>query len=332
MRILPLALLYIVVMTIALPVLLVRGCRPQAVPPLELDRAPIVSPAGEIMLQVYRHDLAAMVKMPLEEYLTGVVAAEMPASFHLEALKAQAVVARTYTINQMRRFGGKGCDKHPGADICTDPAHCQAWEKEAAFLAKWPKDEAAAYFNKIRLAVRETAGQVAAYGGKPIDAVFHASCGGHTEDSEKVWSAALPYLRGVPCGYCEQTRWSQTTQQYSGAEFAAALLPYLSAMPVSSAGRPLLAAAERTATGRVLSLRVGNETVSGRDFRSALNLPSTRFYWQVQGENIIFSTRGFGHGVGLCQYGADGQARAGRDYAAIIRHYYTGVEIIAFGE
>jgi stage II sporulation protein D len=313
---------------IVLPAMLARSCRsPSIEKPPAVDRTPIESPAGPLRIQVFNHHIGEMTEMELEEYLVGVLAAEMPASFGPEALKAQAVVARTYTVNQMRSFGGNGCSQHPGADICTNFSHCQAWEAEEKSLGKWDAAEAAGFYNKLRTAVRETAGEVIRHNGQLIDAVFHAHCGGHTENSENVWVSALPYLRGVDCPYCEGTRWSRTEHVMTGAEFAQLVLPYVSAVPVSSAGRPLLDNAVRSATGRILHLSVAGETVSGRDFRSALKLPSTNVAWAFAGDKVTFTAKGYGHGVGLCQYGADGMAARGKTYREIITHYYTGVEV-----
>lgn len=314
---------------VILPALIARGCSVSAdALPLPRQRSAQADLSTEITIRLFRSDLGTVVTMPLEEYLTGVVAAEMPASFAPEALKAQAVVARTYAVRRLAKLGGQGCSRHPGADICDNFAHCQAWEPEEKSLAKWPAGEAHGYLQKIRRAVQETSGQIIVTRGQPIDAVFHAHCGGHTENSEEVWTSASPYLRGVRCPYCEGSRWWETTQEFSGAQFAGALLSYVTALPVSAAGRPLLDNVLRTATGRVRTMRVGGEQVSGRDLRAALELPSTKFSWRISGESVIFTTRGFGHGVGLCQYGADGQARAGKSYREIINFYYTGVEIV----
>ncbi|MDW7651938.1 MAG: stage II sporulation protein D [Bacillota bacterium] len=329
-RALPIILLILIFLIVALPSMLARSCRPPAVErPPAVDRTPIESPAGEITLNVFNHHTNQSDDISLEEYLVGVVAAEMPASFELEALKAQAIVARTYTVTQMRSYGGKGCDKHPGSpDICTDHTHCQAWESEEKSLGKWDAAEAPENLNKIRQAVRETAGQVIHHNGLTIDAVFHAHCGGHTENSEDVWSAALPYLRAVDCPYCAGTRWSKTEHSFTGSEFAQAMLPYVSAVPVSASGRPLIDAPVRTATGRIKTLTIAGESIGGRDIRAALRLPSTNFTWQIDGDTITFTNRGYGHGVGLCQYGADGMAKAGKTYEEIIHHFYTGVNLI----
>ncbi|MCR3921041.1 MAG: stage II sporulation protein D [Firmicutes bacterium] len=322
-------LLFLVFLIIGLPVLLTRACGPSTggTPPEVVDRDPIASPAGEVTINVFLHESTELVEMPLEEYLVGVVAAEMPASFAVEALKAQAVGARTYTVNQMLSFGGKGCFKHAGADICTDSTHCQAWESEEKSLGKWSSEEAAGYLNKIRTAVRDTAGKVITHNGKLIDSLFHSNCGGHTENSEDVWSASLPYLRGIPCSYCAGSRWYETKHEFSGVEFADAIVPYVSALPVSAAGRPLLATAVRSDTGRIKSILIAGEPVTGRDLRTALALPSTNVTWEVTDDKVVFMAKGYGHGVGMCQYGADGMATENKTYEEIIHYYYTDVEV-----
>lgn len=324
---LPLAVISIIIIIIVLPATLARGCRGVHAPPQEIDRSPIISPAGEQAIKVYLHEEGKTVSMSLEEYLVGVVAAEMPASFELEALKAQAVVARTYVARQLPAFGGTGCSDTPGADVCTNPAHCQAWDTESRILARWEEKDAVGYLNKIRRAVRETAGLIITHDNLPVEAVYHSTCGGHTEDSENVWSNALPYLRGVPCPYCESSRWRQTRHTFTSAEFSAAVLPLVSVVPVSAAGTPLLSSADRSPSGRVNTLKVAGQTVSGRDLRGALNLPSTNFTWQTEGGKITFTVKGYGHGVGLCQYGADGMAKSGHDFGEILRYYYTGIEL-----
>ncbi|HHX73314.1 MAG TPA: SpoIID/LytB domain-containing protein, partial [Firmicutes bacterium] len=187
--------------------------------------------------------------------------------------------------------------------------------------------EAAGNLQKIRAAVAATAGEVVTYGGELIDAVFHSHCGGHTENSEDAWSAVVPYLRGIPCPYCSGTRWSETVHEFTGAQFAQAVSAYVAAVPVSATGRPLLGGAVRTATGRLKNVNIAGETVTGRDLRAALNLPSTNVTWEVADDRVVFIAKGYGHGVGLCQYGADGMAGQGKTYREILQYYYTGVEV-----
>ena len=328
-RLLAVVLCLVIVLLIGLPALLIRACggTEKTPPPPDSDDEPLSQPDGELTLTIYQHQSGELLELTLEEYLVGVLAAEMPASFALEALKAQAVVARTYTVKKMPAFGGTGCDKHPGADICTDSTHCQAWQSQAEARARWPQQEAAGYEQKLRTAVRATAGQVITHEGKLIEAVFHSTCGGQTENSEDVWSTAQPYLRSVSCTYCSGSRWYKTTHEVSSADFAAAVVPYVAAVPVSASGRALLGSAHRSASGRIKSLLIAGETVSGRDFRTALKLPSTNVQWEIKEDKIIFTAQGYGHGVGLCQYGAAGLAAAGSSYPEIIDHYYTDVKV-----
>ena len=330
-RLLALFFLLLLFLVIGLPSLLARGCRPgkesAALTPPALDLAPIASPVGEVMITVYLPTEERVMTLGLEEYLVGVVCAEMPAAFAPEALKAQAVSARTYTVNQLRAFGGSGCDRHPAADVCTESTHCQAWLGAEEVLAAWPAGEAAGNWQKVRDAVAATAGEVVTYGGELIDAVFHSHCGGHTENSEDAWSTVVPYLRGVPCNFCRGTRWSETVHEFTGDQFARAMAEYVAAVPVSAAGRPLLGGTERTPTGRLKSVTIAGETVTGRDLRAALNLPSTNVTWEVADDKVVFTVKGHGHGVGLCQYGADGMARQGKTYREILEYYYTGIEV-----
>lgn len=327
-----LTVVFVVLVTIGLPSLLVYGTKPQDTGIAEEDlrpdgKEPQSISAGEVSLSVYHGDTKKLVDMSLEEYLVGVVGAEMPASFAMEALKAQAVCARTYAVNSMRAYGGGGCTKHPGADVCTDSTHCQAWLSAEQLAEKRAAVDAAACLDKIRTAVSETAGIIITYNGEPVDAVFHSSCGGHTENSEDVWPEALPYLRGVPCTFCAGGGRPQAAFEISIADFAAAIRPYCSTVPVASSGQLLPSAVERSATGRIKSITVAGEKISGSVFRKALNLPSTNVAWQVSGEKLILTAKGYGHGVGLCQYGANGMAEKGETYQDILRYYYSGTEM-----
>ena len=163
----------------------VRGCI--------ISRQPNEKPEGMLSISLYDRASGKTEEMPLEEYLIGVVGAEMPASFPLEALKAQAVAARTYAVRHMTAFGGSGCS---GADICTDSGCCQSYKSTEQLREKFG-GEAERYMDKLRQAVYETEGEYAAYTGEPIEALYHSSAGGRTEDAQNVFSAALPYLVGV---------------------------------------------------------------------------------------------------------------------------------------
>jgi len=276
------------------------------------------------VVRLYRHDTGEVEKIPLDDYVTGVVAAEMPAEFPTEALKAQAVVARTYIVKRMLA-GGVSNSCHPGADTCDDPAHAQAWLPRSALKERWGTLKYYHYYYKIRMAVDDTAGETVTFQGQPIDPVFHSSCGGHTENSEDVWKFAVPYLRGVECPYDappEPVR--SVTMPLDGVEKALGVT--LSAT-AASGGAGLFQVVETTASGRPKTVLAGENRISAADMRQKLGLRSTNFTWNLDQGQVTFTTTGYGHGVGMCQYGAQGLADHGKNYKEIIKHYYSNVTI-----
>lgn len=314
---------------ICLPALLVfidtSPAPPQAALPQETYEERPVEP-GELTVQVWHHREKKLREMPLEEYVAGVVAAEMPASFEMEALKAQAVIARTYTLAQTLISGGRGCGHHPLADICTSEQHCQAWISREEAQSGWPSQQREQNWEKIVSAVQDTRDIVVSYQGNPVDAVFHSTCGGHTDNSEEVWSASSPYLKAVECPYCSHSPWAQKETTYTLREFSDLLSRFPQATPVTTNSSPTFLSVDRSTTERLKTLQVNDLTLTGHELRSLFKLPSTRVSWKVENNNVIFTTRGFGHGVGLCQYGADGMAKQGHTYEEILKHYYRGVE------
>lgn len=307
-----LAALILLMLLLLMPALIVKSCGGPKPPEVESEPCIVV---------VWNHKTQELMRLPLEEYLMGVVAAEAPVSFELEALKAQAIVARTYTVAKLRRTGGRGCDKRPEADICTDPTHCQAWLSKEDAMANWPFFKQRGYWQKICQAVLETEGLVITYQGKLIDAVYHSTCGGSTENSEDVWTNQVAYLRSVPCGFCsESPRFTETVVMTTSqvAEKLGAPKQDLCLEVTTSA-----------ASGRIISVKTGKETITGLEFRKRLGLRSSRVSWLQEEDKFSFTTVGYGHGVGLCQYGANGMAEQGRLAQEIIKAYYTGVEIVA---
>lgn len=284
-------------------------------------------------LKVYVADKGTVEEMELETYVCGVVAAEMPASFHPEALKAQAVVARTYALQ--KAGPGGGCQSHPGAALCTENTCCQAWVDEQAAREKWPSEEADLYLERIQEAVDATRGQVLTSEGELISAVYHSTCGGKTEAGAELWSekagaGVYPYLQSVDCPYCQGSPYHHLELEMDLAAYAAALRDEKEALPVLAENNlPLLQVVRKSASGRNLQIRLGRpgRLYSGSEVRRLLGLPSTHFSWRVKGDKIIFSTRGHGHGVGMCQYGADGLAQEGRDYVGVLQYYYQGVTV-----
>ena len=262
-------------------------------------------------------------EMDLGTYLVGVVRAEMPASFEPEALKAQAVAARTYTLYKMETGGNHGS----AADICTDSTCCQAYISEERARANWGKD-ADAYEKKVENAVVSTDGEAILYGGVPILAVFHSSSAGLTRAAGQVWLNDLPYLQAVDSPEAGDT----IPNYYSRAEFTATefkekMLAVCPEADLSGSVSGWLKNAVTDSAGSVETVEVGGVTVKGAQVRTALGLRSACFEWETQGEKLVFYVTGYGHGVGLSQYGADQMAADGADYKEILTHYYTGVTV-----
>ncbi len=280
---------------------------------------------GGRTVNLFIHSTSEIINLPMEEYIVGVVAAEMPANFPLEALKAQAVASRTYIMKRLTP-GGVANPIHPGADVCDDCRHGQAWISRGEMRERWGLLNYYKNYYKIKKAVDDTRGMAITYNGELIDPMYHAACGGHTENSEDVWKFSLPYLRGVPCTY-ENYAESEQTVRLTLSQAGRAVGTDLDALAVSTGGNSLLTITERTVNGRPKTVRVGDKTLSSATLRDMLDLRSTNFDWRVEGDTLLVTTTGYGHGIGLCQYGAKGMAEHGFDYKRILTHYFTGVEI-----
>lgn len=282
---------------------------------------------GVTTVRVYLHQENKVKTMQLEDYLVGVVAAEMPVEFPMDALKAQAVAARTYAVKRLGA-GGVANPLHPGADLCDDHRHGQAWLSREDLKNRWGTIHYYNYYYKVKKAVDETRGQVLTYQGELIDPAYHSSCGGRTENSEDVWKFQVPYLRSVPCPYDANPNPVQSAS-FSLEQVDRALGTGLCAAPVSGKGKGSgeIKVVEKTATGRPKGFIIGDIQLPAVVVRDRLGLRSTNFTWKVEGDSVTFTTTGYGHGVGLCQYGAKGLAEHGYNHRTILGHYYSGVEI-----
>ena len=262
-------------------------------------------------------------EMDLGTYLVAVVRAEMPASFEPEALKAQAVAARTYTLYKIRTGGNHGEE----ADICTDSTCCQAYIAEDRARENWGAD-ADENEAKIEAAVHDTDGETILYDGVPILAVFHSSSAGQTRAAGEVWVSDLPYLQAVS----SPEQGDAIPNYYSRAEFTAEQFreKVLSALPEADLSGPMdtwLQNAVTDTAGSVETVEVGGVAVKGSTVRSILGLRSACFEWEAEDGKLIFYVTGYGHGVGMSQYGANQMAKEGADYQEILTHYYTGVTV-----
>lgn len=247
--------------------------------------------------------------MELEEYVLGVVLAEMPASFETEALKAQAVVARTYALKRSASHA-----KHLHNAVCTDPGCCQAYKE--------PTSEEEVWRAKVHEAVIATAGKVLTYEGKLIEATYFSCSGGKTEDAQAVWGEHIPYLISVSSPGEEQATHYIDTVQFTLDEFCTMLeLDHLDNTIA------LMNNVEYTAGGGVSSMVIGDRVYTGTQLRQILGLRSTAFVISVVGKTVTVTTKGFGHRVGMSQYGAEAMAVQGNVYEAILAHYYPGTAL-----
>ena len=250
----------------------------------------------------------------LETYLLGVVLAEMPAYFEPEALKAQSVVARTYALKTYTTGG-----KHGDGSICTQSNCCQAYISEEAYLSKGGTQDAV---DKVRGAVMATAGKVLTYEGNLIEATYFSCSGGRTEDAVAVWGTDFPYLRSVESPGEENAAHYTDTVSFTAAEFQRILGTTFTGTPESWFG-----SVTYTAGGGVDTMVIGEITYRGTQLRTLLGLRSTAFTVRAGSEEIMITTKGFGHRVGMSQYGADAMAVSGSTWQEILYHYYPGTEI-----
>lgn len=263
----------------------------------------------------------------LDEYLIGVVSAEMPAVYEIDALKAQATVARTYTIYQIKNNGAK----HEGANICDSYACCQAWISKDERLAKWEEGERESNWQKIVQAVNETSGEIITYDGQPINAFFHSNSGGITESSVNIWGGVeYPYLKSVETS--GEDGYSQYNSEvvFSKEELLNKIKEKYADIQIDWNSENAIQIQEYTDSGRVRTIKFGNISIAGTEARTILGLKSTNFVITYRDDKIIFTVKGYGHGVGMSQTGADSLAKQGKGYKEIIKHFYTGVEVTKY--
>ncbi len=261
-------------------------------------------------------------KMPLETYICGVTAAEMPASFETEALKAQAVAARTYTYSKMN----KNIPEHGGADVCDNINHCKAYLSEEELKSKHGEQWMNEYYPKIKNAVSETAGIIATYDGEPITAVFHSTSSGMTENSKDVWNGDVPYLVSVKSEGEEESPRYTDTAVFSLSDFKNKILSIGNNAVFSDNPQEWVGEITHNESGSVNTIVIGGVPFKGTQIRTALGLRSTNFEIAVA-DSVKITTKGNGHGVGMSQYGANHMAKLGYTYEQILKKYYTGIKI-----
>ena len=297
--------------------------------PLNEKDAPIKRIKPPKTVQVYITSSKTVQNIGFEDYVTGVVAAEMPSSFEPEALKAQAVAARTYSLSKVLRSGDGGFpDAQPAAALCDD-VHCQAYRSKEALAAQKGAAWMETGYRKIQKAVSDTKGEMMYYDGALVSqALFHSSSGGRTENSEDVFASTVPYLRSVDSPYEEGATHKNEQVTLSLLELSSKLNSAFQNRGTGNFTASDISVSSRTEGGNVACFTVGKASYTGREIRTALNLASSDFTVAASGESVTFTTNGYGHGVGMSQYGANGMAKEGYTYKEILAHYYTGIRVL----
>lgn len=297
--------LFVIIVVILIPLLVIRGC----------NFIPGNGHSEERVIRVFNHTSEEYLDLELEEYIKGVVAAEMPASFHLEALKAQAVAARTYLVKHLlvqQNHGEKPV-------ISTDFKKGQAWVSKADLRKKWGILSYIPNWLKIQKAVEETRGLILTYNGEPISAVYHSNSGGMTEDAAYVWGQQYPYLKSLASPFDRVDPEYYRTISCSGLKLARLLGLDSNNIKVE--------VVRKSPSGRVLEIRFNDLVLTGKELRTRLSLPSTKFALEDSEGVIVFKVWGEGHGVGMSQYGANGMAREGYQFHQILKYYYPGTRL-----
>ncbi len=271
----------------------------------------------EPQISLYLNEQDEVIKIQLEEYIIGTVAAEMPASFEMEALKAQAVCARTYAVKKIINR-----ETYPqGADLSDDISTCQAFIPRQDFASSNPDRND--LLKKVEAAVESTRGEIMIYDSQPIDALYCSTCGGRTENASAVWGGEIDYLKSVVCSDCKGAPHYREEIECSNESLARL---------VGDKGTKLkIGILSKTPSGRPQKIDINGKTILAKNLREKLKLPSAWIDFRTSANTTLIISRGYGHGVGLCQYGANGMAMRGKDYHQILQKYYQGINFYKLG-
>ncbi|UOF91539.1 stage II sporulation protein D [Fodinisporobacter ferrooxydans] len=281
---------------------------------------------GDAQIKVYMTKTGQVVTMPLETYVAGVVAGEMPITFELQALEAQAIAARTRAVNTLiNHIAPKlPAAAQAGANITDSYRYDQAYSSDELLRQKWGSDYEANQ-KKIEQAVNATHGEILTYQGKPIDALYFSTSNGYTEDAKDYWGHDVPYLKSVP------SPWDSVAPRFhqETAIPVSTVLEklHIDSIPASTGNSLPMKVLAESPSKHVLEMQVGDKRFTGRQIREALGLNSTSFTWKVQNREVYFDTSGYGHDTGMSQYGANGMAKEGKTATQILTYYYQGVQI-----
>ena len=304
-----------------------KELRHDETPPIDESVIVKMMPSHEI--KVYNHDKDELMDMDFEEYLVGVLAGEMPASYEIAALSAQSVAARSFILSRMEYYRKAGTPpEHKGADVCTYYGHCQAWRSVADFRAGWGAENADIYENKLRTAVTETRGQYLVYDGKIAKTFFYSMSSGKSENVEDVWGGdSEPYLISVSSEGDKTAPNFETCVEVGAEEFRNKLKEKRGDIIFSDVLSQDFGELTRTDGGSIATITIGGEKFKGTEIRTIFKLRSANFEVSTDDSAVYFAVKGYGHGVGLSQYGANYLAGQGKDYKEILSTYYPGTEI-----
>lgn len=325
----PAILLIVVILLIPAAMVSVNGSNQSAQEPFKIAPLEKTSQASEPSVQsevvkqeetidVYRSQKEDVETVSLTEYVIGVVASEMPVEYELEALKAQSLAAQTYLMAQ-KNVADESRNVPEGA-LVTDTVTHQVYQNKEELKKKWGENFDANWA-KVEKAVLATAGEVIIYNEQPITAAFFSTSNGYTENSEDYWAQEIPYLKSV------ESPWDQDSPRFD-EEMTLTIDEFEEKLDVTLKGDGSIGEIQsRTEGGRVEVVQIADKQFTGRDIREALNLDSSDFSWYINGNTVVIQTKGWGHGVGMSQFGANGMAKEGKTYKEIVSHYYSGVSI-----
>lgn len=294
---------------------------PVKVPPINKKDQVQQQERQELFIDVYLTEQKKVERVPLETYIAGVLAAEMPIEFELEALKAQAIAARTYVLRRLE-LGRDNEMQALGADVYDSVRH-QAYISKEDLQKKWQGEEKEKNLAKLALAAEQTKGQIVTYDGALIDASFFSTSNGYTENAADYWGNDIPYLRSVA------SPWDKDLSPRFKQEFVFKREELYRKLGLSdkASKKPTIKVIEKSEGKRIKTISINGKKLSGREVREKLGLASSEFTWKIGKEEVTFYTQGYGHGVGMSQWGANGMALEGKRAEQIIHHYYSGVEI-----
>lgn len=287
-----------------------------------------LSEENDMVFHVFNISTGQAMELTGRDYILHVVAAEMPASFEREALKAQAVAAFTYAVY---RKGGTPDNSHEGCELCTDSSHCKAYADDAYLRSLWGEDYNY-YYSRVKEAVDEVYGHYMTYQGQPIAAVFHALSAGVTESAVNVWGHEYPYLVSVDSAWDKKVSGYETTVTVTEKEFKSIMRAYNRDCDLSDHPEEWVGKIRRSESGGVRTMEIGDLVLAGTRVRALFDLRSANFTVKYRDGTFTFTVHGYGHGVGMSQYGADRMAEEGATWQEILHHYYTDIDIDRAGQ